>query len=147
MSQPTANNNSTYWLCQIGGWGAYCTFQAWTAVQSGVVPLDIILADYVAYTALLIVTTHCLRLYSKKHRWEYLNTRALVSNVLVANVVASAGIIVVAFLLARLLEPFGIRIKIAANMSLWVSLGVGWINAQISLLGWMALYFGLLALA
>jgi two-component sensor histidine kinase len=137
-----SHNNSLYWLCQLGGWGAYCSFQAWTALQSGVVPLDIVLADYVAYTTLLIATTHCLRLYSKKHRWESLSTRALLSNVLIANVLASAAIIAVGLLAARLLEPLGIRIKIDPRMSLWVSLGVAWINAQISLLGWMALYFG-----
>ncbi|HTE40601.1 MAG TPA: histidine kinase [Steroidobacteraceae bacterium] len=131
-----------YWLCQLGGWGAFCGFQAWSAIQVLGIPVNIAIGDYALYMVLLISATHLLRGYSKRHRWAHLPTAALVRQVLIANIVLSAAIVIAIFLLVTFLSFLGIQLIFAPNQTRPFAMGLAFLNTQVFLLFWMTSYFG-----
>jgi sensor histidine kinase YesM len=131
-----------YWLCQIGGWGAFCGFQAWSAIRVLGIPVEIALGDYALYMILLITATHLLRGHSKRHRWSHLPTAALVRHVLAANLILSVVIIMAIFVLVTFLSLLGIQLIFAPNQTRPFAMGLAFLNTQVFLLFWMASYFG-----
>lgn len=131
-----------YWLCQLVGWGVFCAFNGWTSIRLGQLPVMIALADYSLAFVLLVAGTHALRIYSKRHRWTFLSTRALVIHVLIAGVLLAAGLLAIALVIASILRNFGIDLQLAVNQPRVVTIGVAFVNLQVYLLSWMALYFG-----
>jgi sensor histidine kinase YesM len=131
-----------YWLCQVGGWGIFCGFQAWSAIQVLGIPAHIAIGDYAIYMAMLIGGTHLLRGYSKRHRWAYLPTGALIRHVLIANVILSFAIVVGIFIAVTLLAMFGIELVFAPNQTRPFAMGLALLNTQVFLFFWMASYFG-----
>ncbi len=58
----------TYWLCQIAGWGAYCTVGVWTGVLDHG-PRASVLVGYILFFAYSIGLTHLLRHQIRRRHW------------------------------------------------------------------------------
>jgi hypothetical protein len=140
--QQSEDTTRVYWLCQIGGWGAFCGFQAWTAVRTQQIPLAIALADYGIFMALMIAATHWLRRYSKRHRWTLLPMPELIKHILLSGFLLSIAVIAVGVSIGALLRLFGINLTLAVDQPRLLAIGVAAINTQVFMLFWLALYFG-----
>ncbi|MBF9222776.1 sensor histidine kinase [Hymenobacter ruricola] len=91
-----------YWMLQIGGWGLVGLFGTALASIFGkfqpiVIPIEIIVAGT------LLLCSHWLRLYVRRHGWTRLSLPALLPRLLVANLLVAVGSQVIIGLLVILL--------------------------------------------
>ncbi|GAB3874742.1 histidine kinase [Hymenobacter segetis] len=131
-----------YWILQLGGWGAYGVLGGVLAAVFGkfkpiIIPIEIIVAGS------LVLGSHLLRLYLRRHGWTRLPLAALLPRLLLGNLLVSVGSMaltgVLVTLLFWLVEPTSQDGK-----------GFPWLqyvgytaNSFFSMLLWSAAYFSL----
>jgi len=71
-----------YWLCQLGGWGAYAMAEASVATQILRLPLGRSVLEICVFAALGVTLTHILRGFLRRRAWARLPLLALVPRLL-----------------------------------------------------------------
>ncbi|GAB3852981.1 histidine kinase [Hymenobacter terrigena] len=131
-----------YWLLQIGGWGAYGVLGGVLAAVFGkfrplIIPIEIIVSGS------LVLGSHLLRLYLRRHGWTRLPLAALLPRLLLGNLLVSVGSMALTGVLVTLLfwvvEPTGQGSKAFP----WLQYVGYTANSFFSMLLWSAAYFSL----
>lgn len=131
-----------YWILQVGGWAAYGLLGGLLATVFGKFKPIIILVEMVIAGAMLL-SSHLLRLYLRRHGWTRLPLPALLPRLLLGNLLVAVGSMALTgallTLLYGLLDPPGQGGK-----------GFPWLayvgytaNSFFSMLLWSAAYFSL----
>lgn len=132
-----------YWICQIGGWGAYGTSLAafyFYSDGSGFQINKLISIVVLCLTGFGL--THGFRLYVKRNNWLGFSQRKLVLNVLLANILMA-----VIYSSVNVFTEWSLHIfdfdKILWNEFI-ISVGMLIINATMLLLLWSVIYFAII---
>ncbi|MBO2012329.1 sensor histidine kinase [Hymenobacter negativus] len=91
-----------YWILQVGGWGAYGLLGGVLSVVFGkfrpiVVPIEVIVAGS------MLLGSHVLRLYLRRHGWTRLPLAALLPRLLLGNLLVAVGSMALTGVLVSLL--------------------------------------------
>ncbi|MET4075233.1 histidine kinase [Hymenobacter sp. UYCo722] len=99
-----------YWILQVGGWAAYGLLGGVLAVVFGKFQLVLIPVEVIVAGSMLL-GSHLLRLYLRRHGWTHLPLPALLPRLLLGNLLVAIGSMaltgVLVTLLYWLLDPVG----------------------------------------
>jgi two-component system sensor histidine kinase AlgZ len=147
LPAPPSQAHWIYWVCQLGGWGAYTLME----IPAVVTDMQVTWANATVTIVLLNVAglglTHWLRSVMQRRRWSTLGLRMLALRCLTASFVLGIPLGVVSSFtsvatshypapyLESLPAPFGLNLSFALTMSLNV------VNWAFLFLLWLVIYF------
>ena len=131
-----------YWILQVGGWVAYGLLGGVLSVVFGkfqpiIVPIEIIVAGT------MLLGSHLLRLYLRRHGWTRLPLAALLPRLLLGNLLAAVGSMALTGVLVTLLYQLAEPAAQSGKGFPWLQYVGYTANSFFFMLLWSAAYFSL----
>ncbi|WP_210521256.1 sensor histidine kinase [Hymenobacter terricola] len=131
-----------YWILQIGGWAAYGLLGGVLSVVFGkfrplIIPIEIIVAGS------MLLGSHLLRLYLRRHGWTRLSLAALLPRLLLGNLLVAVGSMALTGVLVTLLYWLAEPASQGGHGFPWLQYVGYTANSFFFMLLWSAAYFSL----
>lgn len=146
------NRSSSYWICQLGGWGLFTLMKIFATVQVANAPWLSTTVAFVLLHAAGLGSTHALRGFMRRRRWSESGTWKLVGRGIAASLILAVPLAV-----ATSLSPVGmvqgpalsdIHLPWAPQLNLLpvLVLAVNFINWAFLFMTWLVIYFTAIAI-
>ena len=139
---PSSARPRLYWILQVGGWGAYGLLGGVLSMIFGkfkliIIPIEIIVAGSI------LLGSHLLRLYLRRHGWTRLPLLVLLPRLLLANLLVAVGSMALTGVLVTLLYWAIEPVRQGRQSFPWLPYVGYTANSFFFMLLWSAAYFSL----
>jgi sensor histidine kinase YesM len=130
------NREIVYWICQIGGWGAYVLLNSiFLSLQKDFKQIYILSLTIIGFLGLIL--SHVFRIIIKKYGWSRLPIQRLIHRVLIANFIKGSILVAVAVFFNI---TFEVRLHDYYN---FVNIIFFILNATVLFFMWSVVYFAI----